>query len=276
MPDVLGWSILVAGALIGSVVAGVAGFSAGVILLPLIALTLGIRAAAPVLTVAMLLGNLSRIWWNRAEIDRRVTWRFLVGAVPATAVGAILYAGATSEHLRLIIGGFLVGAVPLRRLLQSRYLSVRLVHFPVIGVVFGLLSAIVVSTGPVLAPFYLSYGLRRSAYIATESVCALALHVTRGAVFTRYALLGADAVKVGLVLGAVMFGGGLDRPAPPRPDVGPGLFGSDRGPPGRDGLAVPAAPAVKARPWRSRLAPPPRSSSRSPPTALPMPWATAG
>ena len=207
MPDVLGWSILVAGALIGSVVAGVAGFGAGVILLPLIALTLGIRAAASVLTVAMLLGNLSRIWWNRAEIDRRVTWRFLVGAVPATAVGAILYAGATSEHLRLIIGGFLVGAVPLRRLLQSRYLSVRLVHFPVIGVVFGLLSAIVVSTGPVLAPFYLSYGLRRSAYIATESVCALALHVTRGAVFTRYALLGADAVKVGLVLGAVMFGG---------------------------------------------------------------------
>jgi len=58
-----------------------------------------------------------------------------------------------------------------------------------------------------LAPFYLSYGLRRSAYIATESVCALALHITRGAVFTRYALLGADAVKVGLVLGAVMFGG---------------------------------------------------------------------
>src|SRR5207249_12226356 len=40
-----------------------------------------------------------------------------------------------------------------------------------------------------------------------RSVCALALHITRGAVFTRYALLGADAVKVGLVLGAVMFGG---------------------------------------------------------------------
>jgi hypothetical protein len=84
---------------------------------------------------------------------------------------------------------------------------VLLVHFPFIGAVFGLLSAIVVSTGPILAPFYLSYGLRRSAYIATESVCALALHLTRGAVFSRYAVLGADAVKVGVVLGAVMFGG---------------------------------------------------------------------
>ena len=69
MPDVLGWSILVAGALIGSVVGGVAGFGAGVILLPLVAWTLGVRATAPVLTVAMLVGNIARIWWNRAEID---------------------------------------------------------------------------------------------------------------------------------------------------------------------------------------------------------------
>ncbi|OLB98808.1 MAG: hypothetical protein AUH30_06845 [Candidatus Rokubacteria bacterium 13_1_40CM_68_15] len=207
MPDALGWSILVAGALIGSVIGGVAGFGTGVILLPLIAWTLDIRATAPVLTVAMPLGNLARIWWNRTEIDRGVTLRFLAGAVPATAVGAMLYAGVTSEHLRLIVGGFLIAAVPLRRVLQSRYLCVRLVHFPVIGVVFGLLSAIVVSTGPVLAPFYLSYGLRRSAYIATEAMCALALHVTRGAVFTRYALLGPDTVTVGLVLGTVMFGG---------------------------------------------------------------------
>ena len=136
-----------------------------------------------------------------------MTWRFLAGAVPTTAVGAMLYAGATSEHLRLIIGSFLVAAVPLRRLLQTRYLSVRLVHFPFIGAVFGLLSAIVVSTGPVLAPFYLSYGLRRSAYIARESFCALALHLTRGAVFTRYALLSGDAVHGRRGPGQRMFGG---------------------------------------------------------------------
>ena len=205
MPDALGWSVLVAGALIGSVVGGVAGFGAGVILLPLIAWTLGIRAAAPVLTVTMLIGNLSRIWWNRAELDRAVTLRFLAGAVPATAAGAILYAGVTSASLRILIGSFLVAAVPLRRLLQSRYFQVRLVHFPAIGAVFGLLSALVVSTGPVLAPFYLAYGLRRSAFIATEAVCALGMHITRGAVFSRYGLLGRETVAVGLILGSIMF-----------------------------------------------------------------------
>jgi len=207
VPDALGWSVLVAGALIGSVIGGVAGFGAGVILLPLIAWRLDIRATAPILTVTMLIGNLSRIWLNRAELDRDVTLRFLAGAVPATAAGAMLYAGVTSTSLRLIIGSFLIGAVPLRRLLQSRYVRVRLVHFPIIGAVFGLLSAIVVSTGPILAPFYLSYGLRRSAYIATEAVCALAMHVTRGAVFSRYGLLGRETLLVGLVLGGIMFAG---------------------------------------------------------------------
>ncbi len=83
----------------------------------------------------------------------------------------------------------------------------RLVHFPVIGVVFGLLSAVVVSTGPVLTPFYLAYGLRRGTYLATEAVCALAMHVTRAAVFSRYALLGRDTFVVGLVLGGIMFAG---------------------------------------------------------------------
>jgi uncharacterized membrane protein YfcA len=207
VPDAAGWALLVGGALVGSLVGGVAGFGAGVLLLPVIAWTLGVRATAPVLTVTMLLGNLARIWWSRHEIDAAVVRRFLLGAVPATAVGALLYTGATATGLRWVLGIFLVAAVPLRRLLLGRHFRVRLAHFPAIGAVFGALSAVVVTVGPVVTPFYLAYGLRRGRYIATESVCALAMHVTRGAVFARYAMLTADTVTVGVVLGVAMFAG---------------------------------------------------------------------
>jgi len=207
VPDLAGWAILVAGALLGSLIAGVAGFGAGVLLLPLVAWTLGMRATAPVLTVTMALGNLSRIWWSRGDIDGRVAPRFLLGAIPATALGAILYAGASNEWLSRVIGVFLIAAVPFRRILASHWIRVRLGHFPLIGGAIGLLSAVVVTTGPVLSPFFLAYGLRRTRYIATEAVCALAMHVTRGTAFARYALITWDTVTIGVTLGSIMFVG---------------------------------------------------------------------
>lgn len=207
MPDLAGWIILVATALAGSVLAGVAGFGAGVILLPVVAWTIGLRAAVPIMTVTMLMGNLSRLWWSRGELDRGVCVRFLGGAVPGTALGAILYARAPSTALSLVIGAFLLASVPLRRFLSSPMVHVRLRHFPAIGAAFGFLSSLVVTTGPVVTPFFLAYGLRRGAFIATEAVCAFGMHVTRGIVLARYALLTWDVIGIGCVLGGTMFAG---------------------------------------------------------------------
>jgi hypothetical protein len=53
--------VLVGAAVVASVVAGVAGFGAGIILLPLLAWVVGVKAAVPVLTITMLLGNISRV-----------------------------------------------------------------------------------------------------------------------------------------------------------------------------------------------------------------------
>jgi len=127
--------------------------------------------------------------------------------VPSTALGTTLFVAASSDSLSRVIGGFLLASVPLRRVLTTGHWRVRLAHFPFIGAVFGLLSSTVVAIGAALTPFYLAYGLRRGAYIATEAVCAFSMHVTRGAVLARYRLLTGDVVAIGLVLGAVMFAG---------------------------------------------------------------------
>ena len=167
----------------------------------------GTRAAVPVLTVTMLLGNLARIWWSRGDLHGGLTLRFIAGAVPATALGVVIFAGASSEWLGRAIGAFLLLSVPLRRFLGSGRLHVRAAHFPVIGGAIGLLSALVVTTGPVVTPFFLGYGLRRGAFIATEALCAGAMHVTRGLVFARYKMISVDTLVIGLVLGATMFAG---------------------------------------------------------------------
>jgi uncharacterized membrane protein YfcA len=207
MPDPLTWMILIGTALLGSTIGGIAGFGAGILLLPVAAWTLGTRAAVPVLTVTMLLGNLARIWWSRSELHGGLTLRFVAGAVPATALGVVIFAGASSEWLGRAIGAFLLLSVPLRRFLTSGRLHVRAAHFPVIGGAIGLLSALVVTTGPVVTPFFLAYGLRRGAFIATEALCAGAMHVTRGLVFARYKMISVETLVIGLVLGATMFVG---------------------------------------------------------------------
>jgi uncharacterized membrane protein YfcA len=207
MPDPVGWAVLLGGAVLGSVVGGVAGFGAGLILLPLLVWALGVRAAAPVLTITMLIGNLSRIWWSRRDVHPGVALRFLVGAIPATALGVMFYAGAPGDSVRWIMGAFLIVSVPLRRWLLTRNVTVRLRHFPLVGSLVGVLSGIVVATGPVASPFFLAYGLRRGAYIGTESVCALGMHVARGLAFAGFALITWETVAIGAALGAVTFVG---------------------------------------------------------------------
>jgi len=207
MPDPIGWAVLVVGALLGSLVGGVAGFGTGIIMLPLVAWVLGLRSAVPVLTVTMAIGNLARIWWSRGEVDRAVVLRFAVGAVPATALGTVIYVGAPAEWLGRFVGVFLIASVPLRRILATDLFRMRLRHFPMLGVAVGLISGLVVTTGPLNTPFFLAYGLRRSAYVGTEAVCAMVMHLSRGAALARYALLTWETFAVGAVLGATMFAG---------------------------------------------------------------------
>jgi uncharacterized membrane protein YfcA len=207
MPDPIGWAVLVVGALLGSLVGGVAGFGTGIIMLPLVAWVLGLRSAVPVLTVTMAIGNLARIWWSRGEVDRAVVLRFAVGAVPATALGTVIYVGAPAEWLGRFVGVFLIASVPLRRILATDLFRMRLRHFPMLGVAVGLISGLVVTTGPLNTPFFLAYGLRRSAYVGTEAVCAMVMHLSRGAALARYALLTWETFAVGALLGATMFAG---------------------------------------------------------------------
>ena len=207
MPDPIGWVVLLAGALLGSLVGGVAGFGTGIIMLPLVAWVLGLRAAVPVLTVTMAIGNLARIWWSRGDVDRGVVVRFALGAVPATALGTALYVGTPADWLGRFVGVFLIASVPLRRILAMDVFRMRLRYFPALGAVVGLISGLMVTTGPLNTPFFLAYGLRRGAYIGTEAVCAMVMHLSRGAALARYALLTWETFAIGALLGATMFAG---------------------------------------------------------------------
>jgi uncharacterized membrane protein YfcA len=59
-------------AFVAAALAAVTGFGGAVVLLPVLAWAFGVRDAVPILTVAQLIGNGSRVWLNRSELDWRV------------------------------------------------------------------------------------------------------------------------------------------------------------------------------------------------------------
>jgi len=79
--------------------------------------------------------------------------------------------------------------------------------FAPVGAVGSFLSALAGSVGPLMAPFFLGFGLVKGAYIGTEAMTAVVMHATKVVVYGTTDLMTIKSVGVGLLLGAVMVAG---------------------------------------------------------------------
>jgi uncharacterized membrane protein YfcA len=196
--------VVILAGLAASVVAAVAGFGGSVIMLPVLVWTFGIQDAVPIMAVVSLIGNLSRVVFNRREVDWAVVRRFAIGAVPAAVAGGIIFATAPAGALVRVLGAFLLLMVVYRHSRWGRKVRMKRAGFLPLGAVSGLLSAVLGAAGPFAAPFFLAYGLVKGAYIGTEAMTAAVMHLTKLAVYGSYALVGVRTLLVGVGIGVVM------------------------------------------------------------------------
>src|SRR5438270_4386715 len=116
MHQLLEWLMLTAAALVASTLAAVTGFGGAAVLLPVLILTFGVRQAIPILTVAQLIGNGSRVWFNWREVNWRIVLWFGLGGVPAALIGSYLFAASPLHALTRFLGAFLLLVVLWRHL----------------------------------------------------------------------------------------------------------------------------------------------------------------
>lgn len=200
-------ALLTVAALAASTLAAVAGFGGAAILLPVLVALFGPRDAIPILTIAQLVGNGSRVVINRDAVDRRIVGWFALGGIPAALIGGFLFAAAPLDALIRIIGAFLLASVAWRHLRPrpSGVLGAR--TFTLIGGVFAFASALVGSVGPIMAPFFLAAGLVKSAYIGTEAAATVVMHLAKLVAYGTAALLTAATVGIGLLMAPAMIAG---------------------------------------------------------------------
>ena len=199
--------LLVAAAVLASTLAAVTGCGGAAVLLPVLVFAFGTRAAIPILTVAQLVGNASRVWFNRRELDYRVVGWFSLGAVPLGLMGGLLFAQAPLGALTRLLGAFLLLVVAWRRLRPRTQVRPTRRGFALIGGGAGFLSALLGSVGPIMAPFFLAYGLVKGAYIGTEALSTVVMHVSKLLAYRSASVLPGSSIAAGLLLGPLMVAG---------------------------------------------------------------------
>src|SRR3954471_3585357 len=101
---VLRWVFLLVCGWLAATISGTAGFGGALLLLPVLAYAVGGKAAVPILTLAQLLGNLSRAGLGWREIRWRPALVLGVGAVPASIVGSRLFVALPPVAVLRVIG----------------------------------------------------------------------------------------------------------------------------------------------------------------------------
>jgi len=191
-------------ALAASTLAAVTGFGGAAVLLPVLIVVFGVREAIPILTVAQVIANGSRVWFNRRDLDWRVVAWFALGGVPMALLGGYLFATAPLSALTRLLGAFLLFVVVWRHLRPMRARPFPVAAFAGIGAGASFLSALLGSVGPVMAPFFLEYGLVKGAYIGTEALSTVVMHVTKLVAYRQSSILTRSGVLVGIALGPIM------------------------------------------------------------------------
>jgi uncharacterized membrane protein YfcA len=194
-------------AVFAAMVGAIGGFGTGIVLTAALTPLIGFKAVVPVMAVAGILINAGRYWFYRGSADLSVSWRVLAASIPMMVLGVWVYSLLDASVLGLVLGGFVIASVPLRRLLKSRAVAVGPRGLTAGAGVFGFASGIATGTGVILVSLLHGAGFAAKTVVATDALISIFLDVAKAIAFGRFDLLDTDAALLGVVIGIVTFPG---------------------------------------------------------------------
>lgn len=194
--------LLVVSSFIAWVISSLAGGGSPFIIIPMVNFLLETPAIPPVVTTGMLFGNLQRVFVFWQDIDWQLTWWYLPGAITGAILGAFAFTQTHLEWLQILLGLFLVSsALSLFSGKSQLPFKIPIWLFLPAGFIHAFLSGLLGSIGPILNPFYLSYGLVKEKMIGTKSAHVLVVHIAKMCTYASLGALTSSYLWYGILIG---------------------------------------------------------------------------
>lgn len=191
-------------AVLSGVISGVVGTGSSILLIPALTYVFGAKEAVPIMALASVMGNLSRIYLWRHSIRFKPLFYYLLPSIPAVILGANTLWIMPEKWLNIGMGIFFILMIPVIHLLRKHQIKMKTYQVLIAGAVIGYLTGIVFSTGPLTIPIFSAYGLTLGALLATEAAASFVIYLTKALTFSQ---LG--AVNSFIFISGVLVGCGL-------------------------------------------------------------------
>jgi len=200
-PLLLQWLGVGVVAFLAAVVGGLAGYGTGLILPIALAPVIGVANIIPVMAVAMMINNFSRMLAFRHDIEWPHVRRMLWLGLPTCLVGAWGYTRLDARWVALLLGLFLLASLPLRRLLQRAQMQLGARGEVAAGAAFGFVEGGMTGTGVILISMLMASGLQGASLIATDAVVSTTMGLAKVLLFGSADRLDASLALTGVLVG---------------------------------------------------------------------------
>lgn len=192
---------IAAASLLTGALHGATGMAGGIVMASILAHLIGIKAAVPVMTVALVLSHFSRVVLFFNETDWSVARRVILFGSPTIVVGAIIFGKISATVVALVFAVFLMASFPIKYWARRRSLRTGPALLAAASMVWGMLAGNVIGPGFFLAPFLLGTGMNRMTFVGTLATVTLFMNVLKMTVFGATDLLSRDLIALGLLIG---------------------------------------------------------------------------
>ncbi len=177
--DVLAITAICLAAFLLATVVLMSGFGLGTLLTPLFVIFYDIKIAVFLVAIVHFANNLFKLGLFFRHLDWAVLKRFGIVSVGGALVGSVLQAWLESQTLKIGLGVLLVilGTVEFLPPRISWRIPKRL--DPLGGFLSGLLGGVLGNQGAVRSAYLLNYSLSKEAFVATATIIACLIDVTR-------------------------------------------------------------------------------------------------